>query len=135
VAAYLPWSWTIKPFVSSNITYSHVSSVLGTFAVVNAVVGLLNILLSHRLIAKKLACGLFGRRERKLWKFLWALPTGLQLGLNAIIAAVIKRTPGYDTHWPKILSTETLHGGSNMDATLSGWVHNRDGRVTIDWRC
>lgn len=69
--------------------------VLGTFAVVNVISSIVSVLLSHSGTVKIVTFGKFGNSESEAWKYLWILPFGLQLAANAIIGALIWRTPNY----------------------------------------
>lgn len=96
---YLPWGWTITPEDPNVHQCPPVSSLLGTFAAVNGVVSVLAVIFGHRLVVEKLTCGACGKKGSKAWKYMWILPVGLQLAANAFIAAIIKRTAGYDANY------------------------------------
>ncbi|ORX97909.1 hypothetical protein BCR34DRAFT_607108 [Clohesyomyces aquaticus] len=99
--AYTPWDWTVQHNEHSAAAMNKASScpsparILGTFAAINVVVAIGSIVLGHRLVVYRLTCGLLGKPNSSLWKVLWVLPVGLQLGANALIAYLIKITPGY----------------------------------------
>ncbi|ORY02286.1 hypothetical protein BCR34DRAFT_84490 [Clohesyomyces aquaticus] len=92
---YFPWSWTIESLDQTTHKCPSVSSLLGTFAAVNGVVSLLAVIFGHRLVVKKITCGLFGRRGSRAWVWMWILPVGLQLAANVCIALLIKKSGGY----------------------------------------
>ena len=92
---YLPWSWAISP-KSSTSSCPSPAKVLGTFAVVNILVGLSGLIFGHRLIINKLSCGYLGNPHSRAWRYNWTWSIGLQLGANGLIAYLIKRTPGYE---------------------------------------
>ncbi|KAF1990684.1 hypothetical protein K402DRAFT_417453 [Aulographum hederae CBS 113979] len=91
----LPWGWTIAPLESNNATCPTVPEVLGTFAVVNAVVSVFALIFGHRKVIKFITCKHWGDKGSKAWVWTWIFPLGLQLAANAIIALIIKKTPGY----------------------------------------
>ena len=95
--ALLPWKWHISPLDASSTTCPSVSAILGTFAAVNVINALLGVVFGHRLVVNKLSCGLLGKRESKSWAYTWAVTVALQLGANAVIAVIIKNTPGYNS--------------------------------------
>ncbi|KAF2476912.1 uncharacterized protein BDR25DRAFT_42126 [Lindgomyces ingoldianus] len=92
---YFPWDWTIESLDQTTHKCPSVSSLLGTFAIVNGVVSLLAVFFGHRLVVKKLTCGFFGKRGSRAWTWMWILPVGLQLAANAFIALLIKKSTGY----------------------------------------
>ena len=75
----------------SNPTSSHI---LGIFALTNILVALILILLGRGLVTKKFNCGMLGRRGSWSYTYLWPPNLGLQMGANAMIAALIKRYLG-----------------------------------------
>ena len=94
--AYVPWGWSVAPTDSkSPVTCPPPSAILSTFAVVNVIVGVLSVICGHRRVTKWLSCGVLGRRDSGSWKWMWIVIVGLQLGANALIAKIIKLTPGY----------------------------------------
>jgi formate/nitrite transporter FocA (FNT family) len=111
---YFPWSWTITSENQSVHTCPSVSKILSTFAVVNAAVCFVSIIFGNRYVVKfgearivggeKLrnntnktivTCGALGKVNTSSWKFMWILTVGLNLIANAIVAAIIKHSPGY----------------------------------------
>ncbi|KAH8648140.1 hypothetical protein BGZ60DRAFT_437696 [Tricladium varicosporioides] len=96
---YIPFSWTVWPNATNaaNTKCPSRSQILGIFAITNIFVAICSILLGHRLVTKKLTCGLLGHRESSSYSYLWLPSFGLQLGANAIIAALIKKYPGYES--------------------------------------
>ena len=95
-AQYLPIPWTITSTSPTQHTCPSPSSLLSTFAIVNAIVSLLAVLFGHRRVVQELTCGYFGSRGSQSWKLLWILPVGLQLSANACIAVLIQRAEGYE---------------------------------------
>jgi hypothetical protein len=94
--AYTPWNWTVQHDQSTAIVKCpSPGQILGTFAAVNIVVAIGGVTFGHRLVVKRLTCGMLGKRNSSSWKFFWIMPLGLQLGANALIAFLIKITPGY----------------------------------------
>ncbi|KAI9774138.1 MAG: hypothetical protein M1840_005231 [Geoglossum simile] len=91
---YIPWEWSVTP--EADATCPPPKAILGTFAVVNIIVGVLSIICGHRRVTKVLTCKLFGHKNSTSWKWMWIVIVGLQLGANALIAKIIKLTPGYD---------------------------------------
>lgn len=94
-SGYFPWDWTITSVDKQEHTCPTVSSLLGTFAAVNGVVSALAVVFGHRLVVKKLTCGVFGHRDSRSWVWMWIVPVGLQLAANAFIALLIKQSAGY----------------------------------------
>jgi hypothetical protein len=96
---YIPVSWTVWPngTKSDQDKCPTRSRILGTFVFTNVAVAVISILLGHRLVTKKLSCGLLGHRDSTSYLYLWIPSFGLQLGANAIIAVLIKNFPGYQS--------------------------------------
>ncbi|KAH0543402.1 hypothetical protein FGG08_002260 [Glutinoglossum americanum] len=94
--AYIPWAWSVGSTDPNAVTCPPPSAILGTFAIVNLIVGFLSITVGHRRVTKCLTCKLFGHKNSNSWKWVWIVVVGLQLLANACIALVIKRTPGYE---------------------------------------
>ncbi|KAH8719139.1 hypothetical protein GQ44DRAFT_775482 [Phaeosphaeriaceae sp. PMI808] len=85
----------MKPANSTTVACPPVSSALTTFFVVNILASIFTVAIGHRLVTKKLTCGICGKRGSEWWRILWIVPLGLQLAANATIAVMVKRTPGY----------------------------------------
>jgi hypothetical protein len=94
-ASFIPWKWQVKPDSPSTVSCPSATSILGTFAAINVAVSLLGLGAGHRVVVKKLSFGYLGKRGSKSWRYSWLWPLALQLGANAIVAAVIKHTAGY----------------------------------------
>ncbi|KAH0556376.1 hypothetical protein GP486_005699 [Trichoglossum hirsutum] len=93
---YIPWEWSVTPTnARADVTCPPPSAILGTFAVVNVIVGVLSIVCGHRRVTKKLTCKMFGHKNSTSWTWMWIVIVGLQLGANALVAKIIKLTPGY----------------------------------------
>ncbi|KAF2194946.1 hypothetical protein K469DRAFT_698508 [Zopfia rhizophila CBS 207.26] len=95
IQLYFPWAWTIESADLTTHKCPSVSSLLGTFAAVNGVVSLLAVIFGHRLVIKKITCGICGKRGSRAWTWMWIVPVGLQLAANAFIALLIKKSDGY----------------------------------------
>lgn len=93
-AAFIPWSWYLKPDNPQHICPSP-TSILGTFGAVNAIVALLNLVFGHRVVINFITCGYFGKPRGSTWWFMFMVPLGIQLSANAFIAYLYKTTPGY----------------------------------------
>ncbi|OCL14639.1 carbohydrate-binding module family 18 protein [Glonium stellatum] len=93
----IPWTWTVKPTPEEALRHPcpSVGSILTTFAVINIISGTLSTVFGHRIVVNKVSFGLFGKRGGNSWTYMWIMPLTIQLSANAIIASMIKRTPGY----------------------------------------
>ncbi|KAI9769095.1 MAG: hypothetical protein M1840_004446 [Geoglossum simile] len=96
-AELIPWHWSVKPNSTTTFHCPAPRSTLGTFAVVNVVTSTLAVIFGNRKVASVLTAGLFGKERSSSWKFFWLVSLGLQLGANAIVALVIRRTDGFDS--------------------------------------
>jgi hypothetical protein len=95
-ASYLPTKWTIKPTDPTVTKCPPFSAILGTFAAVNVIVAAIGILVGHRIVIKRLSCGLFGKRDSySTWIYMWVVSAGLQVGSNAIVSTLMLSVPGY----------------------------------------
>jgi hypothetical protein len=94
-AALLPWDWTITVEDPARETCPSPAAILGTFAAVNIIVSVLGVVCGHRIVVKKMTFGLLGGKGGRAWLFMWPVTLALQLGANALIAKIIKDTPGY----------------------------------------
>lgn len=93
----LPWDWTVTSLDLTVHQCPSVSSVLGTFAVVNAMVSVLAPIFGHRVVVNRITCGKMAREGSESWFYMWMPTVGLQLGANALVARIIKHTTGYHT--------------------------------------
>ena len=92
----IPWEWYVKPDIPNYVCPS-VASTLGTFAVVNVLVSIFNLVFGHKKVINFLTCGFLGRPfSENHWWFMFLLPLGLNLGANALIAFLYLSTPGYE---------------------------------------
>lgn len=94
----LPWSWELTSELQPTNTSPQCptnSSKLLVFAVVNIVMLLLMLIISRRTVMKWLSCGLFVQESRR-WYYSGLIGVGLHLASNAINAAAIRRTPGFE---------------------------------------
>lgn len=96
---YLPWSWTITSADENIHTCPSVTGILSTFAIVNAAVCFASILFGHRSIVKFTTCGCMGKTASRSWWYMWPAPIMLNLAANALIAIIIKRSPGYHANF------------------------------------
>jgi hypothetical protein len=109
-ALLFPWGWTIRPENPAQVQCPSPEAVLGTFAAVNAIVSTLSLFFGHRTVMRYITCGLIGNRssigatnlsgmeltpENDSYRYTWIITLGLQLGSNALVAAIIKNTPGF----------------------------------------
>lgn len=92
---YLPWTWTVKPS-DPNAHCPSASGILGTFAIVNVLVGLVGLIFGNRVVTNYISCGCFGKLGSTGWHHMWILTLALQFGSNALIATIIKNTAGYE---------------------------------------
>jgi hypothetical protein len=88
IKGLLPWNWTLE-VASSDVPRKcpPASHILGTFAGVNIISTLLGVLVGGDCFRRK------AKRSHIAWS--WIVPLTLQLGANAIIAVLTKRTSGY----------------------------------------
>lgn len=92
----LPWGWTITAEDATLVTCPSASRVLGTFALVNVAVTTLGVIFGNRYVLNRLTCGrFFNNKDSKTHRFMWIINVALQLGANALIGAIVQRTPGY----------------------------------------
>ncbi|KAI9766854.1 MAG: hypothetical protein M1839_004759 [Geoglossum umbratile] len=97
---YIPWGWSVTPVDDgTHHTCPPPSAILGTFAVVNAAVGIISIIFGHRRVTKTLTCKLFGHMNSTSWMWMWIPIVGLQLGANTLVAKIIHLTPGYEQNF------------------------------------
>jgi hypothetical protein len=90
----LPWSWTVHPLDPSRSCPSS-SSILGLFAVTNIIATVLSIFLGNHYVVQWVTRGYLGRPSRLSPLTGLIAPLGLQLGGNALIAHLIRKTDGY----------------------------------------
>jgi hypothetical protein len=95
-AAFIPWSWVIKPD-GGQVSCPSASATLGTFAVVNAVVTVLSLFMGNRLLLHYLSGGKLGKPESHSWRYMWLVTFGLQLAANAIVARIYTRSGNEDS--------------------------------------
>jgi len=91
----LPSGWQITPTDPSSKKCPPPGAILGTFAAVNIAGSALGVLFGHRKVIEKLSCGVFGKQNSRSYIYFWTFSVCLQLAANAIVAAIIKNTPGY----------------------------------------
>lgn len=98
----LPWKWQLSSDISPSGEISNpqvqcpsASSKLLAFAAVNIAMLLLMPIISRRTVIKKLTCRFFGRQESKRWYITGPIGVGLHLASNAVNAAIIKSTAGF----------------------------------------
>ncbi|KAH8683077.1 hypothetical protein BGZ60DRAFT_524415 [Tricladium varicosporioides] len=95
----LPWSWELASDLHSGSSSAQCPSASGkllVFAAVNIAMFLLLPVIGRRTVIKKLSCGVFGQKEIQRWYYTGPIGAGLHLASNAINAAIIKGTPGFD---------------------------------------
>jgi hypothetical protein len=94
----LPWGWSITP-KDSDIECPTASSILQTLALVNVVVSTLSILFGNRRVLHYLTHKWWFKWYEdplsRSYRWTWIINVALQLGANALIAFIFKRTPGY----------------------------------------
>lgn len=77
-----------------------VAATLGTFAAVNVLVTLFNLIFGDRRVIHILTCGFLGGATGHAWIYMFILPLGTQLGADALIAYLYSRAPGYGANVP-----------------------------------
>jgi hypothetical protein len=96
----LPWGWELAsnfpPNKSLEPRCPTASEKLLAFAAVNIVMCLLIPIIGRRTVIKKLTFGYFGRQESRRWYYTGPLAVALHLASNAVNAAIIKRTAGFE---------------------------------------
>jgi len=92
----LPFDWVItSEHEDPGRVCPNDSLILGTFAAVNAMAGILSLFFGNRNLVHKLTFGFLGTPGSKAWRYMWLLSVALNLGANAVIARLIQTTPGY----------------------------------------
>lgn len=93
----IPFDWVITANTTSDTSQicPRSSLVLGTFAAINVIAATLNLILGSDRVVSKLSCGLLGKPDSGGWRYMWVVSLGLQLESNALIAMVVKNTPGF----------------------------------------
>ena len=94
-SAYIPWNWGITPSNPSNYNCPSTQYILTTFAVVDVATSILALLAGHRIVIKKITCGLFGRDGSMWWTVLWIIQVALHFAANAAIAAFVTRSSDF----------------------------------------
>jgi hypothetical protein len=94
-AAFIPWSWVVKPD-AGQVACPAASATLGTFAAVNGVVAALNLVIGNRVVLYSLSCGMLGKPGSHSWRYMWLVTFGIQLAANALVAWLYRITPGYN---------------------------------------
>lgn len=92
----MPWTWTIQ--CNDSAKCPSLKSTLGTFATINAVVGVLDFVAGHIIVVRYCSCGLCGRSV-KSWKYMWLWNLFTQLAANATVAVLMRRVDGYQTDY------------------------------------
>ena len=98
---YIPWSWQVEPDYNYTTSGSEnfcpsVTSILGTFGIINILVSLFGLLFGNRKVIKFLTCGFFdGEDDKPTWFYMFIFPLAINLGPNALIAYLYKTTPGF----------------------------------------
>jgi hypothetical protein len=94
-SALIPWSWVVKPDLAHPVCPA-ASSTLATFAAVNGVVVILNIVTGNRVVLNYISCGMLGKPGSHSWRYMWLVSLASQLGANALVAYLYRITPGYN---------------------------------------
>ena len=97
-AAYIPWTWYVRP-ANPEYPCPSVHWTLGTFAIVNGLVSAFSLLVGHRKVMNFLTCGCLGKEDGGSWGLMWIASVGLQLCANAIIAAIYRSEAGYGANF------------------------------------
>jgi hypothetical protein len=101
VQALIPWNWTMDGLDGHGARKCpSTSRILGMFAAVNIASTVLSVIVGGDGVVRSLCCRpnrIYSRdepsKESIAWR--WIMPVALQLTANAIIAVLIKATPGY----------------------------------------
>lgn len=99
----LPNSWKIAPLAVLNGDPEAIakcpkeSATFIAFAITNAVMTILGTIMGYRPFLNKLTCGCFGKKEKyNTIRYNWIPPLALHASANALNAAIIHGTPGYE---------------------------------------
>lgn len=93
-----PFDWVITSQQDNPANVCPTDSlILGTFAAVHAIAAVLSVIFGNRNVVQKLTFGILGKRRSTAWPYMWLINVGINLGANAIIAHLIRATPGYRT--------------------------------------
>jgi hypothetical protein len=93
----IPWKWTLKPDTSiGQHTCPTPAETLGTFAIVNALVVISNLVFGHRKVLNRLTGRFFGHPTSRAWRFMFLVPLTMQLVGNFLVAARYSSIRGYN---------------------------------------
>jgi hypothetical protein len=96
--AYLvPWSWQVVPDStrSSEMICPSTTAKLGSFALINILVGCSSLVLGRRTIVQKFTFGFLGKLGSPHWVFMSILIVTLNLIANVVNALLLRRVPGF----------------------------------------
>ena len=86
-AAFIPWSWVVKPG-AGQVNCPSASATLRTFAIVNGVVVFLSLIVGNRAFLYSLSGKRLGKSSSHTWRYMWLVTFGLQLAANALVASI-----------------------------------------------
>jgi hypothetical protein len=89
----IPWDWVVRS--DDPAQGGCASGILGTYAVVNLCTSLLGLFFGHRKILSRMSAGKLGKPGSTAWRYSWIFTLLIHFAANAVIAAIIKTTPGY----------------------------------------
>ncbi|ORY18927.1 hypothetical protein BCR34DRAFT_595761 [Clohesyomyces aquaticus] len=96
----LPWGWSITPQDDHLLLCPSASRILGTFALVNALVTALSIPFGNRVFLNWLTHRRFFKNPDSVdHRWTWIITVGLQLSANALVGYIFQRSPGYNANF------------------------------------
>jgi hypothetical protein len=125
----IPWIWALR---SDNPARSGCeSAILGIYAAENLCTSLLGLVIGHRPTVHKLTRGLFGKPGSNSARYTWIIGVCLHFAANALIANIIKRTPGYGSDFKiwqltLFLTTRPRRNGHDDPSSI---LHGPDRRI------
>lgn len=99
-----PWDWRVEYNATAAVDYADSTSFtacpslaakLLAFAIVNVVVFIVSLVLGRRDVVYHLTCHCCGKRGSRMWVLTALIAVALNLGANAVNAAITKSTPGF----------------------------------------
>ena len=92
----VPFEWMISPEDTDKASCPDGSNILIWFAITEAVIVVLAVIVAHRSFPYRLSFRFLGRRIKNSVWVTWTIPFICQLVSNAIAAGVAGNTPGYE---------------------------------------
>jgi hypothetical protein len=92
----IPWDWYIQAASNQDIQCYSTSAILGSFALVNILVGISTLILGRRTIVKKLTCGYLGKPGSAGWPVMALISVALNMLANLVNALLVQHTPGFE---------------------------------------